>query len=147
MYELKLLRRGIDWRRARRPHALAQIPAASVMRAAAPVARADEEVAAAAARITEDDDAIAVVDDGRLVGIVTSTALARAAAGEPHATLRSIMRPAPAVLAPGDSLDRAADLLTDPAVMLLPIVDTAALFIGTVTRRDLLAAYRSAREI
>jgi len=147
VYELKLIRRGIDWKRVRRPNALAQTPAASVVQDAPPLARAGERVAAVAVRLGEHDEAVAVVDGERLVGVVPAAALAQAAAATPDVAIETVARPASASLRAGESLERAADLLTDPAVVLLPIVDETARFVGAVSRRDLLAAYRSERDV
>jgi chloride channel protein, CIC family len=146
VYELKLIRRGIDWKRVRRPGALARISAASVVQDAPPIAQARERVGDAAARLAAHDEGLAVVEDERLLGIVSAAALAHAAAAKPDAAIGTIVRPASALLHDGDSLERAADLLTDPAVVLLPIVDATSRLTGAVTRRDVLAAYRSERE-
>jgi CBS domain-containing protein len=48
-----------------------------------------------------------------------------------------------ATLQPDESLERAADLLADSAVGLLPVVSSNGSLLGIVTRRDVLNAFRS----
>ncbi len=46
-----------------------------------------------------------------------------------------------------EPLQRAADLMADPAIPLLPVVDPDDRLVSIVTRRDVLAAYRSISEV
>lgn len=146
VYELKLVRRGIDWQRIRRPHVLATVRAASVVGQQPQTARGDESIATVAARLPADADGITVVDGTTLVGVVGAAALGAHALRTPDAPMRSIVHGVPIVLRATDPLERAADLLTDPTVALVPIVAEDGTFAGTVTRRDVLDAFRSARE-
>ncbi len=146
VYELKLLRRGIDWQRVRRPHAFANLPVSTVERQPTVLVRIGDSARDALDRLFATDDVTApVVDaDGALVGIVSAGDLARAVADDPLASIDSLMRPTPTTLGSNEPLERAADLLSDPAVALVPIViaGTAQLR-AVVTRRDVLDAYRS----
>jgi CBS domain-containing protein len=47
------------------------------------------------------------------------------------------------VLRTADSLSRAADLFADPAIIVIPVVDAAGAFTGSLRRSDVLDAYRS----
>jgi CIC family chloride channel protein len=146
VYELKLLRRGIDWQRVRRPRALANVPVSTVEREASVVARDGELARCVLDRLgATGDDAVPVVDArGDLIGIVTSVELARSVIADPSAHVDSVMRPVPLTLCAHDSLERAADVLSDPTVGLVPIVtDGTSQLRAIVTRRDVLDAYRS----
>ena len=92
-----------------------------------------------------DEAVIPVLDAaGALHGIVLAGDLAWHAAHDPLAAIGSFARPVPAALTSSETLERAADLMTDPAVPLLPIVEAGSgKLIAIVTRRDVLAAYRS----
>ena len=92
VYELKLMRRGIDWKRVRQPHALAHY---------------------------------------RLEQIAHEPEKQRAA--EPTA---------PFVLRGEDTLERAAEVLVDPSIDLVRVLDGSGHFIGVVTRQDVLARMR-----
>jgi CBS domain-containing protein len=66
---------------------------------------------------------------------------------EPRAPIESIAR-ATETLVPDDSFERAATLLADPGIAALPVADPAThAFIGMITRRDVLEAYRSAVQL
>jgi CIC family chloride channel protein len=146
VYELKLLRRGIDWQRVRRPDTLARALVASVERKPLIVARSDEAAAALIERLRGTAEAVVPVTgaDGELLGLVLAGDLAWYAVNDANETVGSFMRPVPATLESTETLERAADLMTDPAVSLLPIVEPASgRLIGVVTRRDVLDAYRS----
>jgi CIC family chloride channel protein len=148
VYEMKLERRGIDWNAVRRPHALAQVRVESVIdESPSPSAEATDTVAATALRYPEVTDGIAVVEAGRFVGIVSAIDLARAAATTPDAPVGSFARASETMLRAGDTLASAADFFADPTIAILPIVGDDATFVGTVTRFDVLTAYRSARAV
>jgi CIC family chloride channel protein len=146
VYELKLMRQGIDWQRLRRPAALSRVLVSSVERTPPIVARVDERANAVIDRLDgSDEGVIPVIDEsGALHGIVRAGDLAWHAAHDPLAAVGSFARPVPAALVSTETLERAADLMTDPAIPLLPIVDAdSGKLIAVVTRRDVLAAYRS----
>lgn len=151
IYELKLVRRGIDWARARNPGFFARVRAGAVMRQPPIVARADETVRAVAVRLGETEElAIPVVDDGTtFAGVVAVSEIAACLAHDTAGatTVRDIMRPATATIASSDSLEQAAIAMADPRSPLLPVVDPqTGELTGIVTRRDVLNAYRSATE-
>jgi len=145
VYELKLERRGIDWKRVRRPHALASTPVSTVSRAPFIVARIDETVGEVAKRLRGQHELIVPVTDdvGAFVGIVSGADLAWQVASAPDATIRQLVQSITTTLEPDESLERAADLMADSAVGLLPVVSPEAHLLGIVTRRDVLNAYRS----
>jgi CIC family chloride channel protein len=145
VYELKLERRGIDWKRVRRPHALASTPVSTVARAPFIVARVDEKVGEVATRLRGQHELIVPVTDdlGAFVGIVTGADLAWQVASAPDATIGQLVQTITTTLAPDESLERAADLMADSAVGLLPVVSPDAHLLGIVTRSDILNAYRS----
>jgi CBS domain-containing protein len=143
---LKLRRRGIDWQRVRRPRALARTLVASVERAPAVVARTGELASAVIERMHGSFEAfVPVVDaDGNLYGIVSASDLGWHATHAPLDTIASFSQPAPATLESSETLERAADLMADPAIPLLPIVDAGTSKLrAIITRRDVLDAYRS----
>jgi len=87
---------------------------------------------------------VPVTDDtGVFVGIVSGADLAWQVASGPDATIEQLVQTIATSLAPDESLERAADLMADSAVGLLPVVSPDAHLLGIVTRRDVLNAYRS----
>jgi CIC family chloride channel protein len=146
VYELKLQRRGIDWQRVRRPGALARILVSSIERAPAIVAHPDEPARELIERLSDTSDTAVVVVDGAgdVCGIVSLSDLAQQAARDPLAAVGSFAEPVGATLNASETLERAADLLADVAIPLLPVVaDGTAQLVAIVTRRDVLDAYRS----
>jgi CIC family chloride channel protein len=87
VYELKLERRGIDWKRVRKPHALAYVSVSAVSREASVAARVDEAVRDVAERLRGRDELIVPVTDdaGTFVGIVTAAELASHVVSTPDA--------------------------------------------------------------
>lgn len=149
VYELKLIRRGIDWQRVRRPRLLSRVQVAGIKRDPPVVATPEETIARAAQDLGASDElVIPVCEDGRFVGVVRTSDLAHAlAAGEGDRTIRTIERTLTDRLEPNDTVERAATLMANGAVPLLPVVDPETQrLLGIVTRRDVLDVYRSARE-
>ena len=147
VYERKLLRRGIDWKRVRRPHALANVRAGSVIAPADEdeTAEADESVSDVVARIGERGDGVVIVKDRRLVGTVSVSALAQAAIEDPRIPVGALPHHGTATVYRTDPLERAADLLADSSVAMLPVLDENEQVVGVLTRRLVLDAYRSVR--
>jgi CIC family chloride channel protein len=145
VYEMKLVRRGIDWQRVRQPHALAHLSVSGLEATMPPTARSDEPVAAVAARVPAGADGIVVTDGASVAGIVSAATLADAWARRPTATIGEIMLAAPPVLHASDTLERAADTLVDPSIAFVPVLGGDERLAGIVTRRDVLDAYRSVR--
>lgn len=145
VYEMKLERRGIDWKRVRRPQPLSRFTVASVERVPPVVARLDDPIRTIAERLHGTDEIAAPVVDreGRFVGIAFATDLAFASARDPFGIAETIVRRGVATVAPGDALERAADLMADPSVALVPVLASDGTLTGIVTRRDVLDAYRS----
>jgi len=144
VYERKLLRRGLDWQRIRNPQVFGRISVSQVGRTPPLVAQSGQTIRSLAldgGGATE--LALPVCDGDRFVGIVNLADVARAlAAGNGERIVATVLFPAKGVLAPGDTLERAATLMADARAPLLPVIADGEL-LGVVTRRDLLSAYRS----
>lgn len=149
IYELKLVRRGIDWTRAKSPKLLEQLTVASVERMAPVEADAGERLASIAKRLEAHDELVVpVLKDRRLIGTITASHLAAELLRNPQATAASAAKPPGATLSPDDTLERAATLMANAETPLLPVCDPESGDMrGIVTRRDVLDAYRSARRV
>ena len=147
IYEMKLVRQGIDWARARNPGFFTRVRVSSVERQAPVVARSGESVRGVAARLHHTEEfAVPVVDGDRFLGMaaVSEIAASLANASGDDVPIEAITRLAVATLASSDTLEQAAILMADPEVPLLPVLDPATgSLVGIVTRRDVLNAYRS----
>ncbi|HUY10622.1 MAG TPA: chloride channel protein, partial [Candidatus Dormibacteraeota bacterium] len=146
VYEQKLLRRGIDWKKARNPGFYTRLNVGAFLRTPPIVAQIDETVSSVIMQeYGVNELAVPVCDGTRFVGVVTSLDLARAASSDRGAaTMRSIMHLNPITLSPTDTLDRAALLMAEIDTPLLPVTDSDGAILGILTRHDLLDAYRSA---
>ncbi len=147
VYEMKLIRRGIDWQRVRRPRFFGGIYVASVERKPPVVADINDSIA----EVVRHDAifgelAVPVVSGEHFIGIVTSADLAQALLdGRADEPVSSIVTPMNDRLRNDDTLERAATLMADATVPLLAVVDAHGdRLVGIVTRRDVLEAYRSA---
>ena len=145
VYELKLIRRGIDWARARRPGDLRHVRLSSVVRTALTVANVDDRIATVARTIGASDELVVpVIDDGRLMGIVTASDLAVAVAtGKGSQPVTDISHPPRETLPIDATLEQAAALLAEPDTPLIPVTGPDGEFIGIITRRDVLDTYRN----
>lgn len=149
VYELKLLRRGIDWQRVRRPRFLSHVLISAVVRAPSVVAAPTESIDELAKRLTGDDELVLPVCDGdQFIGVARMSDLAHAiSTGDGAQPVRSVMRTLAERLASDDTVERAATLMADRATPLLPVVEkNTQRLLGIVTRRDILEAYRSVAE-
>ena len=145
VYELKLMRQGIDWKRVRRPHALAHLPLSSVATMPRSFAALGDSVATVAAHLTAEADGIVVCDGETVAGIVPAVALAALLRRDPAAAIDQAMQPATVQLRATDSLEAAADAFADHGVALIPVLDAEGHLSGVITRGDVLDAYRSVR--
>jgi CIC family chloride channel protein len=146
VYELKLMRRGIDWQRVRRAGSLGRILVSSVEHAPAIVAEEHEAARAVIERLHgSQETAVPVVDaHGDLRGIALVSDLAWHISRDPAVTVGSVARPFTLMLLSTDTLERAADLMADPVVSVLPIMEAGtSRLTAVVTRSDILDAYRS----
>jgi chloride channel protein, CIC family len=146
VYELKLVRRGIDWQRVHRPRFLSRVQVATIKRDPPIVADPHETIAALTGRLTGSDElVIPVCDQQRFVGIVRSTDLAHAVGtGTQSQRVGTIARKLAEQLHPNDTVEQAATLMAEGGVPLLPVVDAPSQrLVGIVTRRDVLQVYRS----
>ena len=79
-----------------------------------------------------------VVDDGKVVGLLTRRAVDRAMAHKLNLTANSLMEAGEVTVNPGDSLQLLQARMTDSGWGQLPVVDDDGVVIGIVTRTDLL---------
>ena len=146
VYELKLERRGIDWQRVRRPRAIASALVSSIERQPVVVALDTEPASDVIERLHGTDELVVPVIDsnGDLIGIALANELAWSVTHNPSALVGRVARPATATLVSTETVERAADLMANAQVPLLPVVAKGtARLIAVVTRRDVLDAYRS----
>ena len=146
VYEMKLIRRGIDWQRVRRPRFLSRVSIGTIRRWPPVVAQLIDEISSIVERYAESGElAVPVCSGQRFIGIVTSADLAQAVAqGHGSEKISTIVQTLNFVLHPDDTVERAATLMADAPVPLLPVVDPRdEHLLGIVTRRDVLQAYRS----
>jgi chloride channel protein, CIC family len=147
VYELKLIRRGINWARARNPRLLGRVKVSSVQRQPPIIAHDSEDVEKLASRLGNSGELVVpVVHDGQFIGIVTAADIARKlSTGGGERKVGELVQRHDTRLRPSDTLDHAADLMANPNLPLLPVVDDLSeRMVAIVTRRDVLEAYRSA---
>ncbi len=149
IYELKLVRRGIDWARVRKPRPFARVRVASVQRDPAVIAAATAPISEIARALRHSAEAVVpVVEDGKFVGMVTSSDVAAALLTDPQMPAGMLAQPTPVALRTDDTLEEAAVAMADPQTPLLPVVDPhSGKLLGILTRRDVLNAYRSRTDI
>ncbi|HUN29456.1 MAG TPA: CBS domain-containing protein, partial [Alphaproteobacteria bacterium] len=150
VYEMKLIRRGIDWQRVRRPRFLSRVNIGTIRRDPPVVAQLNDEISSVAMRDGEAGElAVPVCSGRRFIGIVSSADLARAIAeGHGNDRVSTIVQTMSHVLHADDTVERAATLMADAPVPLLPVVDPHdEHLLGIVTRRDVLQAYRSLADV
>jgi CBS domain-containing protein len=79
VYELKLIRRGIDWARARSPRLLGRVNVSSVERQPPVVADRADSVVKTAGRLEDSDELVVpILHDGEFAGIVSVADIAAA---------------------------------------------------------------------
>jgi CIC family chloride channel protein len=150
VYEMKLMRRGIDWQRVRRPRFLSRVNISTIRRDPPVVAQLNDAIAGIVERGANVGElAVPVCSGQRFIGIVTSADLAVAVAeGRGASPVSTLVRTMSDVLHPDDAVERAATLMADDQYPLLPVVDPSDdHLVGIVTRRDVLQAYRSLVEV
>jgi chloride channel protein, CIC family len=150
IYEMKLVRQGIDWVRARNPGFFSRVRVSAVERNAPVVARCGERVRDVAVRLRNTDElAVPLLDGGRFVGLIAVSEIAARLANAADGEIRidELSRTPAVTLSSSDSLEKAAISMADPRTPLLPVIDPkSGNFTGIVTRRDVLDAYRSAAD-
>lgn len=144
IYEMKLVRRGIDWARVRRPGPLTKVRVTMVEHNAPVVASPDDLLCDLAMKLGDTPEfVVPVCRDGRFLGVVLASDVAAEVVAHPLTTVAHCMRTVPTTLSRGDTLEQAAVAMADPGVPMLPILDTSnGRLLGIVTRRDVLNAYR-----
>ena len=150
VYEMKLIRRGVDWQRVRRPRFLSRVKVGTIVRHAPVIAQLHDVIVDVVERGREAGElAVPVCNGQRFIGIVTSSDLAGALRdGKGEQRISSIVQTMNHVLEPDDTVERAATLMADAPIPLLPVVDPQDhRLLGIVTRRDVLQAYRSLAEV
>ena len=148
VYELKLVRRGIDWARARWPGDLRHVRLASVVRTPDPGGRYPRPDCGCRAHDGSLGRTRRAGDRcGCLAGIVTASDLAVAVAtGKGSQAITCITRPARETLPVDATLEQAAALLAEPQTPLLPVTGPDGKLVGIITRRDVLDTYRNAND-
>lgn len=150
IYEMKLVRQGIDWMRARNPGFFSRVRVSAVERRAPVIAEVGETVREVAARLRDTDElAVPLVDGKHFVGLIAVSEIAVSLAHGSEGDLRidALSRAPVMTLSSSDSLEKAAISMADPRTPLLPVIDPKnGNFTGIVTRRDVLDAYRSAAD-
>lgn len=97
------------------------------------------------ARLMRDSDcgAIPIVDDGRVVGIVTDRDLAIRALAEgkgTDATAGEVMTSSPQCCSPGDEIADVEKMMAECQVRRIPIVDAEGRCVGIISQADLARA-------
>lgn len=150
VYEMKLIRRGVDWQKVRRPRFLSRVSISTIRRDPPVVAQLNDTIDAVVERDGQAGElAVPVCNGLRFVGIVTSADLALAVAqGHGASAVSSIVHAMSDVLHPDDTVERAATMMADDQYPLLPVIDRSDdHLVGIVTRRDVLQAYRSLADV
>lgn len=149
IYELKLVRRGIDWARVRKPRPFTRVRVRTVQRDPQFVATALEPIRDIAPRLEHSPEfVIPVVEEGRFIGMLTASDIAGALLTHPEMPAGTLAQPAAFLLHEQDTLEQAAVAMADPQTPLLPVVDPEnGRLLGILTRRDVLNAYRSRTDI
>ncbi len=124
IYELKLVRRGIDWARVRKPRPFARVRVQTVQRDPEFVASALEPIRDIAPRLEHSPEfVIPVVEDGRFVGMLSASDVAGALLTHPDMAAGKLAQPAAFLLRREDTLEQAAVAMADPHTPLLPVID------------------------
>ena len=97
------------------------------------------------ARLMRDNDcgAVPVMDDGRIVGIVTDRDLAVRALAEGKdggARVGDVMTGSPSCCGPDDDLRKVEKIMTDHQIRRVPVVDANGACIGIIAQADLARA-------
>ncbi len=79
-----------------------------------------------------------VVEDGRVVGLLTRRAVDRALSHGLHVPVQRVMEAGEVTISPDAPVDRLQQLMTDTGWGQIPVVDEAGKIIGIVTRTDLI---------
>ncbi len=79
-----------------------------------------------------------VVENGRVVGLLTRRAVDRALSHGLHVPVRRVMEAGEVTISPEASVDRLQQLMTDTGWGQIPVVDEDGKIIGIVTRTDLI---------
>ena len=149
VYELKLIRRGINWEAVRHRRLLStRRNVASIQRELPPVGYAGEPLSQIAQRIsTKAEGAIPVLREGRCIGIVPFPDFIEHLRSEPLIPIDTIaQRPRRSYQTIVSSALR--HFSPTPLNRSAPVADpTTGKFIGMITRRDVLEAYRSAVQL
>jgi CBS domain-containing protein len=88
-----------------------------------------------------------VLEGQTVIGSISAAQIAGGLSHDPGATVGMHMSPAPSALQLSDSLERAAEVLSDDRIVFVTVIDGAGHFAGVVTRREVLEAYRSVNAV
>jgi acetoin utilization protein AcuB len=104
-------------------------------------ARLDETLSAAQKRMNDGDfRSLPVVEQGRLIGIITDRDLRSHSEHPERATVESAMSELPVTVTPATPLREAARLLFEPKIGALPVLQDKRL-VGVITTQDILRAF------
>src|SRR5690348_1790791 len=97
IYEMKLVRRGIDWARVRRPRPFTQVRVTMVEHNPPLVASPDDLLADLALKLEDTAEfVVPVCREGRFLGVVLASDIAAQVVAQPHTTVAHCMRTVPA---------------------------------------------------
>lgn len=147
VYTMALRRRGVRLTRSGEVDILDTVSVGSIMAQPAFIATPEMTVAETRARLDQHrSHGVPVVDDQKLVGVVTITDLNRAGASEDAARVRDVMTPRPVTAEPETPVSRALERMAALGVGRLPVVDAddPRRLVGVFRREEAVRAYHEA---
>lgn len=147
VYTMALKRKGIRLTRSGEVDILDTVKVGSVMAAKRLVASPEMTVGEAERMMTMHRyHGVPVVDDGRLVGVVTVTDMGRTEKPSDEATVAEVMTPRPVTVDPDTPVSRALERMAALGIGRLPVVatDDPRRLVGMFRREDAVRAYHEA---
>jgi CIC family chloride channel protein len=145
VYSMTLKAMGINVRQAAEVDVLETIDVAAVMTPPAVIVTPEDDLVETEQRLHDaQSHGAPVIEDGRLVGIITISDLARSGADERQ--VRDAMTPRPATVTPTTPVSRALERMAALGVGRLPVVagDDPNRLVGMFRREDAVRAYHEA---
>ncbi len=150
VYTMALRRRGISVKQAGSVDILDTVDVGTVMARSPVVVSPDSSVAELEELMHQNrSHGLPVVEDGRLVGIVTLSDISRADTDGRHIRVREIMTPRPVTVTPTTPVSRALERMAALGVGRLPVVDPEDPYrlIGVFRREEAVRAYHEALSV